>query len=85
MHDICALGTAHSMDTLTHILGSKLTEAKVAELDSPLVIHQYILWLDISVDNASVMDVGKSCHELTHDIMHLMPGQALEATRRGPP
>ena len=37
----------------------RLTEAKVTQLDCSLVVHQYVLRLHISVDNASVMNVVK--------------------------
>lgn len=57
-----------------------LTEAKVTQLDSALVVHQHVLRLHISVDNASVMDVVKCCHQLLHDMVNLTAGQTLGAT-----
>ncbi len=37
----------------------RLTETKVTQLDCSLVVHEYVLRLHISVDNASVMNIVK--------------------------
>ena len=69
----CSNNCVHALDSL--LLRKTFREAEVNELHLRLigsVIHQEVLWLEVSVDDAMTVQVLNRRKHLTHDVSSLM-------------